>query len=76
MKLYLISQDINNNYDTFDSHVVSAVDKNDAKTVFPLDKEDEVFNQKWVRNVDAIKVKYLGQTRLKRGVILSSFNAG
>jgi hypothetical protein len=35
MKLYLMSQDINNDYDTYDSVVVAAESSEDARTIHP-----------------------------------------
>lgn len=91
MKLYLLKQDINNDYDTFDSCVVSAESPEDAITIHPwglldLDLRDGVWYANvgihnyhgWVdaKNIDKIEVEYLGETEKERGVILASFNAG
>ena len=35
MKLWLISQDVNNNYDTYDSAVVAAETEEEARVTFP-----------------------------------------
>jgi len=35
MNLYLISQDLNNNYDTYDSAVVAAKSEDDARKIHP-----------------------------------------
>lgn len=35
MKLYLVSQNINNDYDTYDSMVVSAISEEDARNIYP-----------------------------------------
>lgn len=35
MNLYLISQDINNNYDTYDAAVVAAESEDDARAIHP-----------------------------------------
>ena len=76
MKLYLITQDINNGYDTYDSFVVCAKDEKDAKIIHELD--DSEFCCTWVSNTKDIKVKYLGEAdeSIGRGEILGSFNAG
>ncbi|MDB4461341.1 hypothetical protein N9043_00160 [bacterium] len=42
MKLYLVSQEDNQGYDTFDSCLVYAKDETDAKTIHPDGKELEV----------------------------------
>jgi hypothetical protein len=36
LNLYLISQNVNNDYDTFDSAVVAARDADDAKSIHPI----------------------------------------
>jgi hypothetical protein len=83
LKLYKISQNINNDYDTYDSAVVCAKSKNDAKTIHPgkgsykvgIDKLNNY--DSWCLQKD-VHVEYLGvaQSKVKRGVICSSFNAG
>ena len=75
MKLYLISQEVNNNYDTFDRFVVCAENEEKAKLVHELDNYP--FGA-WVRNVDDITVEYIGEARdgMGEGEILGSFNAG
>jgi hypothetical protein len=35
MKLWLISQDVNNNYDTYDSAVVAAETEEEARNIYP-----------------------------------------
>lgn len=35
MKLYLISQNVNNNYDTYDSAVVAANSEDEARAMYP-----------------------------------------
>lgn len=37
MKLWLISQDVNNNYDTYDSAVVAAETEDEARNIYPCD---------------------------------------
>jgi hypothetical protein len=82
MNLYLLTQEVNNAYDTYDSCVVCAKGLNDAKTIHPseqvcITKESQDTYDAWCKLSD-VKVKYIGQAKrgLKRGVILSSFNAG
>jgi hypothetical protein len=99
MNLYLISQDENDDYDTFDSAVVAAKNEEDARTINPCEFVTHVADGKWMgtysggackgkayerdshswvsySSIWIISVKYLGTTKLKRGVVLSSFNAG
>jgi hypothetical protein len=77
MKLYLISQDENDDYDTYDAFVVCAESEEDAKLIKPLNDKDECCGD-WCQNIESIKVKYLGEAKegSVRGVILGSFNAG
>jgi len=96
MKLYKLSQNVNNDYDTYDSVIVSAVNEDDAKTIHPSEYVTHYRNGDWYgthtggdergkeykfgyyewADISQIKVEYLGETELKRGVILASFNAG
>ena len=48
MKLYLISQDRVNGYDTHDSAVVSAKSESDARTIHPSRFVTHVTNGKWM----------------------------
>lgn len=80
MKLYLLSQDDNNNYDTYDSIVVCAENEDDAKTITPHGtpfKENEAYTS-WARSAPSISCKEIGTANEgeERGVILASFNAG
>ena len=77
MKLYLISQTVNDSYDTFDSFVVCAENEEDAKRVRELNS-DKNWGYEWVNKYEDIKVKYLGEadSTIERGEILGSFNAG
>lgn len=81
MKLYLISQSENNDYDTYDSAVVAAESPEDARTIHPIEPathDDWGRWSAWVqfKDIDKIKVEYLGETKRERGVVLASFNAG
>tara|TARA_R110000796_G_scaffold72584_1_gene163911 strand:+ start:334 stop:573 length:240 start_codon:yes stop_codon:yes gene_type:complete len=79
MKIYLVSQN-SYEYDTFDSMVVAAKDEDEARDMHPygFSKDDWGLTECWVRYEDRDKliVSVLGNTRLKKGVILASFNAG
>jgi hypothetical protein len=99
MNLYLISQDADDNYDTYDSAVVAAKSEDDARTINPCSFVTHVTDGQWMgtysgglskgkaykqdshswvsySNISVISVKHLGTTKLERGVVLSSFNAG
>ena len=92
MQLYLISQSVNTDHDTFDSAVVRASSPGTAKLIHPdgtrkwksadpnTDETDELANEDWLRTWAAphqITVTHLGLSILKSpGVVCASFNAG
>lgn len=89
MKLYLISQNENSGYDTYDSAVVAAPDEEMARNISPLRGEWEGKNlfmdwneanifSEWATRPENVNVKYIGEAieGTKIGVILSSYNAG
>ena len=91
LNLYFISQNINNDYDTFDSAVVVASSEEEAKLITPvsLDCAMDLYNNnfeyatehilsRWCKPV-FVQVTYLGKaaSHLKSGeVVCASFNAG
>jgi len=80
MKLYLISQTENNDYDTYDSAVVSAEDEKTARQMSPRNGKTvdwkDVYNA-WCNAPEKVTVKYLGEAEQdKRMVVCASFNAG
>ena len=77
MNLYLITQTVNNGYDTYDAFVVCAESEDDAKTIKGLNEKENPY-EVWVWSIDDIEVKYLGKAddSIKKGEILGSFNAG
>ena len=77
MKIYLISQNINNDYDTYSHFVVCAENEEKAKLVHKLDSQDDNYGS-WVKDVEDITVEYLGEARkgMKEREILESFHAG
>jgi len=79
MKLFLISQDVNVGYETYDSAVVVADSESDAREMHPYDGSLESQDgYGWLRSKDRhlISVKYLGETTLKSGIVCASYNAG
>ena len=82
MKLFKISQKVNNGYDTYDSSVVCAENEEKAQYIHPgkspekWDGKDESFSS-WCA-VENVKVEYIGEAKegTEEGVIVSSFNAG
>lgn len=80
MKLYLLSQNDNNGYDTYDSIVVCAENEVDAKTILPCGDpfvKNDIYSS-WAKKASAITCKEIGDANENqtRGVILASFNAG
>ena len=82
MKLWKISQSINNGYDTFDSAIVVAPDEETAQNTHPSGNNAhfETRNDTWVSShqIDHVTVEYIGEAKqgTQEGVILASFNAG
>ena len=82
MNLYLISQTENTYYNTYDSAVVSAESKKQAKLIHPSDGGVDAWLSEtgtggtWA-TTDKVKVKLIGTTHFKTiKVICASFNAG
>jgi len=92
MRLYLIWQDVNNDYDTYDSAVVCAPNELTARSINPKDgmlrrpSDGKLLNEVtwktetygWAHSIDDVKAKYLGEAveGSERGVVISSYNAG
>ena len=81
MELYLISQNVNSDYDTYDSAVVSAENPEKARMVHPCYDTDwdgterEIFPT-WCDHKD-VCVEHIGSTESTISEsILASFNAG
>ena len=80
--LFLISQDYNNDYDTFDSAVVVAESEEDAIKIHPHGRKEFWNNTTWVYEEDVekhVQVKYIGKasdTLYLGQVVCSSFRAG
>jgi hypothetical protein len=80
MNLYLISQDQNQDYDSYDSAVVAAPDEETARNIHPNTYPQPWSNDSgtWCRTPDKVTVEYLGIAKEETvtGVICASFNAG
>lgn len=79
MKLFLILQTENDDYDTYDSAVVAAETEEDARLINPDGKEEfGMAYSSWCKTPDDVTVKYLGIAAegTQAGIILGSFNAG
>lgn len=74
MKIYLISQTQNTDYDTFDSAVVAADTEQEAKKIHPSGEEWEP--ETWCNSPNEVEVELVGEDIVgKSRVILASFNA-
>ena len=72
MNLYLITQDVNNDYDTYDSAVVVAKDARSARNI----KVGSTGAYPSWASPDNVRAKLIGTTTRKRsGIILASFKA-
>lgn len=84
MKLFLISQTQNTNYDTYDSAVVAAPDEETARNMRPSDGKPMLIGEwnyeysSWCNGPEHVTVRYLGEADgdVKQGVVCASFNAG
>ena len=47
LNLYLISQSVNNDYDTYDSAVVAAKSEEEARLIYPADNDKRWNGSKW-----------------------------
>lgn len=77
MKLWLISQNANNGYDTYDSAVVAADSEDKARNTHPYNYP-ESWGYTWCESPSQVTVKYIGEAAegTEAGVICASFNAG
>ena len=77
MNIYLLSQSYNDEYDTFDSIVVSAPDEDSAKKMSPYwnEQHPEFSEQAWAP-ISEIQVQLIGRSCVEQKIIISSFNAG
>ena len=81
MKIYEISQNEENGYDTYSSAIVIANTKEEAANVHPsfYSKWEDKYSRVWCSTPEAVYVKELGIYTGKEtipGVILASFHAG
>jgi len=83
MKIFLITQSVNNGYDTYDSAVVFAESEEEAIKIHPDNSDKEWFKKAdrdygtWAPK-EFVKAEYIGEAKegTERGVACSSFNAG
>lgn len=81
MKLYLITQNQNNDCDTYDSAVVAAPDEETARQMHPetgepVENWHEIISS-WCNGQEYVTARYIGEATddIKQGVICASFNA-
>lgn len=79
MNLYLIWQEENNNYDTYDSCVVCAENIDEASKIHPNGHLNGWETRgEWASSPDKVFVKLIGKAEsyISKGVILASFMVG
>ena len=81
MKLWLISQTENDNWDTYDSAVVAAETEEEAKMIDPSGAADIDWKYKyssWASSPDNVACVNIGEAieGTLKGVVCASFNAG
>ena len=76
LKLWLISQEENTGWDTYDSAVVAAKTAEEARLINPEGEWGTY--PTWYSSPDKVHVEYLGIATegVEPGIVLSSFNAG
>ena len=77
LNLYLISQDQNDDYDTYDSAVVAARNEEEARCTCPGGRWGMNYTG-WCTTPDFVDVEFIGPAKsgMEAGVVISSFNAG
>jgi hypothetical protein len=75
LNLYLLSQDENIDFDTYDSMVVCAEDDREARNIHP---DGNWGFHTWARSPLNVKCKLIGvaDSAQEKGIICASFNAG
>ncbi len=78
LKLYLLTQDSNTGYDTYDSAVVAAPDERMAAQIHPNGDSTNWSHYSWCSGPEAVTVELIGTAAagVAQGVICASFNAG
>jgi len=78
VNLYLISQNENNDYDTYDSVVVCAATEDEARNIFPGYGEWGESYSGWCSKPELVHVWLIGEANeeVDAGVVLASFYAG
>ena len=81
MNLYLLTQDVNMDWDTYESVIVCAESEEEAVKIHP---DGEIWgtvyrwDDTWAENPSLVKCRKIGvaDESIEKGVVLASFNAG
>lgn len=79
LKLWLLTQDIETDYDTYDSCVVVASNEEEAKHITPDLSWERTRFHSWAHEPSQVKAKQIGialDDQEAGSIILASFNAG
>lgn len=86
MNIYRISQDVNNEYETFDSAIVVAPDEEYARNMYPgcgrpvnWENAGREVSRSWAERPEDVKVEYIGIADVTfdtPSVLCASFNPG
>ena len=81
MNLYLLEQDVNMDWDTYDSVIVCAESEEEAVKIHPNGDFFDTgwrWRDEWVENPSLVKCQKIGvaDESVEKGVVLASFNAG
>lgn len=78
MKLFLLTQDVNDDFDTYDACVVAAATEAEARVTMPRKSERYPATLDQWTTPEKVTVKYIGEAAkdVAEGVICASFNAG
>ena len=83
MKIFKLSQSQNEGWDTFDSLIVVADSEEEARLIHPAEEYEIEIDwgepySSWCSSPNDVKVEYLGEAKegTKKGIILTSYNAG
>ena len=80
MKVYLLSQNENDNYDTYNAMVVCAEDEEQARHITPDDLDFNTYTTRthWCSSPDKVTVTHIGEASSyykEPTIVLASFNA-
>lgn len=85
LNIYKLSQEDNNDYDTYSDLIVAAPSEDIARMIHPDESRHRTDEEKWsykystwASSPDKVKVEFIGTTEIikETGIILGSFHAG